>query len=208
MRTLGGTTVSLVKNGYRDRYQSYLGPGKKYVEGGAYDAGKRGLTAILRENGYVLVDTGARYVYFPVSSISDAPDYDTTMVAYSTVTTTEVNPRFGPNENYQRVSLRLKSEYADWSVKDLWATFGGSYEVAEALEDRVISVHLQSGTPVKVFFEMNGWVYAEFEEELVGLLRAWIPATQVSGHNNTLQKKNSYNNSNIDVCAAEYEFIY
>jgi len=38
---------------------------------------------------------------------------------------------------------------------------------------------IRSGKKVKVFFEEDGWVFAEFDTSKLGTIRAWLPAEDV-----------------------------
>ena len=135
------------------RYQSTFGPGK-YPGAGAYKPYKvTSMTALMREGDYVLVDmsyqtVGRRILYFKDSALTNDSVESVNLRAYPAVTTTEVQPMFGPGYFYDEV------------------------------ENQNSRVTLGAGNRVNVFFETDGWVFAEFGCSL-GTIRAWIPADQV-----------------------------
>ena len=108
----------------------------------------------MREGDYVLVDmsyrtVGRRILYFKDSSLTNASVEYVNLRAYPAVTTETVRPMFGPGYIY------------------------------DAVEDHSgNSVTLGARNRVNVFFEAEGWVFAEFSCSL-GTIRAWLPAYQV-----------------------------
>ena len=149
-----GTALKPSKDESR-RYQSTFGPGRSYPGAGAYKPYKvTSMTALMREGEYVLVDmsyktVGRRILYFKDSSLTNAMAETANYPAYSAVTTTWIQPMFGPGYAYD--------------------------EVEDQKNNRVT---LGAGNRVNVFFEANGWVFAEFGCSL-GVIRAWLPADQV-----------------------------
>ena len=56
--------------------------------------------------------------------------------------------------------------------------FGPGYAYDEVQDQSGHRITLGSGNRVSVFFEADGWVFAEFSCAL-GMIRAWLPADQV-----------------------------
>ena len=141
------------------RYQSMFGPGKHYPGAGAYKPYKvTSATALMREGDYVLVDmsyktVGRRILYFKVSSLTNASVEEVRLQAYPATATTTIQPLFGPGYAYDEVDVTTKNK-------------------------TTAKVTIGAGTRVSVFFEANGWVFAEFNCS-IGLIRAWLPADQV-----------------------------
>ena len=141
------------------RYQSTFGPGRSYPGAGAYKPYKvTSMTALMREGEYVLVDmsyqtVGRRILYFKDSSLTNASADNVSLQAYPAVTTSTIQPRFGPGYAYDEVDMKKSN--------------GGTAMVT-----------LGAGCRVNVFFEVNGWVFAEFSCAL-GVIRARLPADQV-----------------------------
>ena len=56
-------------------------------------------------------------------------------------------------------------------------------KLPESLKDdmleEAVNRALEEGTDVNVFFETEGWVFAEFDCEM-GTIRAWLPAEYVA----------------------------
>ena len=166
------------------RHQAWYGPGKDYSQAGAYKPKKATSVRVLsRENGYTLVDmsyqtAGKRCVYFKNSNVTGANVKEETLKGCAAEVALATVPRQGPGEDYEIVVQKKKSPYADWDFIDLVGKFGGSIEIWEALQDRQYSVALEEGTDLTVFFETEGWVFAEFTCSL-GKVRAWLPADRV-----------------------------
>ena len=164
---MDGISVKLTSLDKDNRHQSYFGPDrKKYPGAGAYvPRNTRAVTALFQEDGYILVDldypaVGRRCVYFLPYSIKNTSGREipeVTLTAYSAEVTESVQAAYGPGENYD---VLQKAETAK----------GG-----QMMYRKII---LEAGTKISVFFEMNGWVYIEFECKL-GLVRAWVPADTV-----------------------------
>jgi len=155
--TLGGTGTSLRKlKSSKDRHQSYLGPSKSNYHGaGAYKPYKvTSATALFREGDYVLVDmsyttVGRRCVYFRASSLTNSSVEQVSLTPHAARTTGRVQPYYGPGTIYDRMT-----------------------------DDNRNDIMLSSGTRISVYFEVNGWVFAEFQT-VFGSTRGWIPANMV-----------------------------
>ena len=134
------------------RVQSRCGPGKDYHGAGGYKTYKVTSTAALfAEGSYMLVD-----------------------LQYTTVGHRRVyflTSAFTGTGDVPDVSL---SGYAAYTKAAQTPVFGpgGDYDV-------FTEAAIPSGTALSVYFEEDGWVFAEFTCEL-GAVRAWIPAAQVS----------------------------
>ena len=169
------------------RQQAYSGPGRQYNPCGAYLARKVvSVKAVHNENGFVLAEvdnrSGKRYVYFEAKDIQagDAESVSWTPVPARTLSA--IRPfYFGPGTQYDKVTQRMKSKYADYSRAELMWLFDGDEEkIAKALEDYFITLSLDAGTRVNALFEVNGWVLCEFDCTEAGLTRGWLPANQLA----------------------------
>ena len=159
-----GTSLNTLKDESM-RHQSYFGPEKGYPGAGAYKPYKvTSMKALLKEGDYVLVDmsyrtVGRRILYFKASSLTndyaESIDMQTT---YPATTTASVQPLFGPGSYYDKVVRKIRN--------------------SQTGETRIEKVILDAGTNVNVFFEADGWVFAEFNCA-IGTIRAWLPANQV-----------------------------
>lgn len=164
IRILNGVGTSLKKLASTDdRHQSYAGPdGKAYSGTGAYKPFKvSSATALFREGNYVLVDityktVGRRCVYFKSSSLVNDAVESVTLESVPAKVKVEIQPSYGPGAYYDELEKTI----------------------TEKNKTRTDSVLLEPGTEIKVFFETNGWVFAEFNCSL-GLVRAWLPAETV-----------------------------
>jgi hypothetical protein len=134
------------------RVQSRCGPAKTYHGAGAYKTYKMTSTnALFIEGSYMLVDMNY------------------TTVGHRRVYF-PVNAFSGTN-NVPQVTLNATTAY---TIADLIPTFGPGVDY-----DPFDEAAITAGTAVDVFFEENGWVFAEFECAL-GRVRAWIPTDQIS----------------------------
>lgn len=184
VRTLNGIESSLkFLQDEDDRYQSYFGPSKSYPEAGAYKPHKvNKLTELFREGDFVLVDmdyqtAGKRCVYFKASALNNGGSVESeTLTTYPAVTTALLIPKCGPGMEYENVEQKKESKYADWSLEDLFDVLGAG--VLDAIQPTRNSVYLEPETNLDVFFETDGWIFAEFTCEM-GLVRAWIPTEYV-----------------------------
>lgn len=162
--TGSGTAINSAGIGSEGRRQSYFGPGRSYAGGGAYKPREmQGGRALFAEGDYVLVDfSGGSFgkccVYFEARSLTNSNVQQEMLTGYSAVTTASVQPRMGPGNEYHIVDNTWKDR-----VRNVWVR---------------TPVKLSYGTNIEVFFETNGWVFAEFQSE-IGTARAWIPVKDV-----------------------------
>jgi len=136
------------------RVQSRCGPAKTYHGAGGYKTYKMTSTnALFIEGSYMLVD-----------------------LDYTTVGRRRVYfpiSAFSGTQNVPEVTLSATPAH---TTVDLIPTFGPGMEY-DTFDEAAIS----SGTALSVYFEENGWVFAEFASAL-GTVRAWIPVDQVSAN--------------------------
>lgn len=170
------------------RRQAYLGPDKNSYSGaGAYRPGMvTSATALFREGNYVFVDLlyhqdEKRIVYFLTDSLKDVPASleIVTLTSLPARVTRGVVAMMGPGSDYEVLEITEKSKYADWDLAALAGKFGGSYEIGLALQGNKYSVVVEPEDTVNVFFEYNGWVFAEFGTA-IGNVRAWLPSDSVT----------------------------
>lgn len=142
-------------------YQAFFGPGKQYHGAGAYraDYTKRA-EAICKVGNYVLVDlfyetVGRRCVWFQSGSLTSNRFEEATLTPAAAKVTEDVQPMFGPGTNYNKVDETKPS--------------GAKRDVIVA-----------GGTDINVFFEADGWVYAEFTDSSLGLITGWFPKDKVN----------------------------
>ena len=146
------------------RHQSTFGPGAGYPGAGAYKPYKvLSAKALVREGNYVLVDmsyktVGRRCVYFKASALTNSDAEEMEPAGWAARTTKNVNPRFGPGYGYDSVTKTVNDPEEGRNI--------------------VTALELGAGTRAEVFFETNGWVFAEFNC-VMGRIRAWIPADAV-----------------------------
>ena len=134
-----------------ERVASKCGPAKTYHGAGAYKTYKMISTqALFTEGSYVLVDL----------------DYTTVgrRIVYFP------KSAFSGIGNVPAANLTGVPAYTNAS---LTPTFGPGYAY-----DTFDEAAIGNQTPLQVFFEENGWVFAEFSCGL-GVVRAWIPVAQV-----------------------------
>ena len=162
-----GTSLKPYFNNPDGRRQAYFGPGKNYAGGGAYKPGHvQNARALFCEGSFALVDfydpnVGKCCVYFSTNMLTNSNIDQVTLIPHSAITTAEVQPMEGPGYDYHVVDNTLKNQNT-----------GEWYRV---------NVVLPRNTRVNVFFESNGWVFAEFTSE-IGKARAWIPADMVDSY--------------------------
>ncbi len=187
VRSLDGVRTTLRELSDPDgRHLSYCGPANEYPDGGAYKPAKVSkMTALFREGNFVFVDmsyktVGKRCLYFKASSLSDPnPNVERiSLQGYEAETTQVLVPLYGPGSEYNTVTQLVASKYEGWSIEDLASAFGGSYETSQALQPTKTTIYLDAGTALSVYFETDGWVFAEFHCSL-GDIRAWLPADSV-----------------------------
>ncbi|MCI5957405.1 MAG: hypothetical protein MRZ54_10515 [Clostridiales bacterium] len=146
-----GIPVSVYPLPEDERYQSRCGPSRSYHGAGAYKTYKiSSIQALFIEDGYVLVDL----------------DY-TTVGRRRLYFQTKIFTGLGGVPQVTLSSYSAKTNCA------LTPRFGPS-NVYNDFEEAAIG----AGTSLSVFFEENGWVFAEFDCEL-GPVRAWIPTENV-----------------------------
>ena len=161
-RDLGGIPVIIKpypNNDKQSRRQAYLGPEKnQYPGAGSYrPAMVNSASALFREGDYVLVDllyeTKERCVYFRTDSLQVVPASLelVTLTGYPAKIKQAAVAMMGPGNNYEALETTIKSQQAV----------------------------LEPDTEIMVFFEYNGWVFAEFDID-VGKVRAWLAADMVS----------------------------
>lgn len=160
VKEMNGIGTSLRSfNDQSKRHQSYFGPNRNYPGAGAYKPYKvTGATALFREGDYVLVDlsyqtVGRRCLYFKASALTNASVENAVLSDYPATIVGSVQPKFGPGYEYDDV-------------------------VKTNQNGTTTNVVLSNGTRISVFFEMNGWVYAEFGS-ILGTIRGWLPADMV-----------------------------
>ncbi len=138
-------------DGYR--VYSYLGPGKAYVPSGGYKPAKqRKVTVYFQEDGFVLAD-----------------------VQYQT---TEERFVYLP-----KGSLSVSGSIPDGSkMKTYTGTANGNITPSRGPDGRfnsVSSLAVKKGTKLTVFFQENGFIYAEYSCDK-GKVRMWLPADKVT----------------------------
>ena len=190
-QTLTGTPVVIKEypKGKEDyRRQAYLGPDKnKYPGAGAYRTlGVTDAKALFREGDYFFVDLlyhgrEKRMVYFLNDSLLEIPDSlePVTLTGIPAVLGTEAVAMMGPGEDYRVLEISVKSKYLDSTWAQLEQKFSDWKKIRSALRSSRYTVILEKDTEVSVFFEYNGWLFAEFGTE-IGNGRAWLPADSVT----------------------------
>lgn len=184
VRELNGTPVELRTTVFKNaREQSFAGPTRQYALSGAFLSRRvNKATALLREGDAVLVDleyaNSKRFVYFEKDSLTSADVAEEKLEGVEAKTKSAVWPvYYGPGKDYDIVTQRAASRFADWPLSILEELFGGDEaKIRRAQKDAIHWVGLEAGTPVKVFFEANGWLYVEPSSCSIGLARFWIPA--------------------------------
>ena len=158
-----GVTLKMLPNNKSIKRLSYLGPSSNlYAGAGEFKASSvQNAIALFREGDYALVDfyypsIGKCCVYFSILDLTDRNIELVTLTGHPARVISDVQPVEGP---------------------------GYDYRVLEMLTPRkkIKEVILTPGTQIDVFFEMNGWVFAEFTAS-IGRARAWLPAGQVESN--------------------------
>ena len=156
------------------------------------------MTALFREGDYVLTDltyttVGRRILYFKASSLKDSDVEETRLTGHPARTTVRLMPRQGPGEEYDNVMETKKQDLSNYEFTDItsysledgeWITYTGwiDYDTGIFISDPKTErylVCLNENAPLSVFFETDGWVFAEFGCSL-GTVRAWLPANCVA----------------------------
>lgn len=142
--------INVVELPEDERMQSWCGPHHSYHGAGAYKTYKMTRTeALFIENGYIFVD-----------------------MSYSTVGRRCVY--FGGGfTGTNHVPQETFTGYEAATTVDVIPTFGPGSEY-----DTFEKASITAETELSVFFEENGWVFAEFFSGL-GPVRAWIPVEYV-----------------------------
>lgn len=133
------------------RYQSRCGPSRSYHGGGAYKTYKiSSIKALFIEDGYVYADLD--YTSVGRRRLYFSEDIFTSL------------------SGVPDVSL---SGYSAKTTEKVTPRFGPGSKYDEFVEAKI-----SAGTSLEVFFEEDGWVFAEFDCGL-GSVRAWIRESQV-----------------------------
>lgn len=199
VRNLVETDTKLTSLGDSDqRHQSYLGPSKDYPGDGAYKPGKASsVKALLREGDYVLTDltyptVGRRILYFKASALKNNDVESVNLTGYPARTIGTVIPKQGPGSVYDNLMQTKKQDMSDYTYEEFYwydwengewyyGSYWYNYENGSLVLEpgsNVFVIYLPENTEVSVFFETNGWVFAEFNCSL-GKVRAWLPAATV-----------------------------
>ena len=138
-------------DGYR--VYSYLGPGKAYVASGGYKPAKqRKITVYFQEDGFVLADV----------------QYQTTEERFVYLPKGSLSV----SDNIPDASkLKTYTGTANASITPSWGPDGRFNSVS--------SLAIKKGTKLTVFFQENGYVYAEYSCDK-GKVRMWLPANKVT----------------------------
>lgn len=138
-------------DGYR--VYSYLGPGKAYKASGGYKPAKqKKITVYFEENGFVLADV----------QYQTAEERFVYLPAGS-LTSTDTVPSVS--------NLKSYSGTANANITPSWGPAGRFNSVG--------SLVVSKGTGLTVFFQENGFVYAEYSCGK-GKVRMWLPADKIS----------------------------
>ena len=172
-REMTGTPVELRTSYFKNlRWQTFAGPSRRYALSGAFLTRRvNKATALLREGDSVLVDldyaTAKRVVYFEKDTLVSADVPEEKLEGVDAKTKAVVYPVFyGPGKDYDIVTQRTRSKYADLPLTELEELFDGDIDMMKrALKE--------------VFFEVNGWVYIEPSQCSIGAARFWVPADAV-----------------------------
>ena len=182
------------------RHQSYFGPSADYPGDGAYKPKKAtSVKALLREGDFVLTDltyqtVGRRILYFKASALTNSDVESVTLTGYPAKTLGAIAPKQGPGPMYDDLLQTKRQdmsgfehidgfswydyETGTWTeVEGFWVDFDSGVIVDNPKTER-FTVYLKEGADLSVFFETNGWVYAEFNCTL-GKARGWLPAATV-----------------------------
>lgn len=131
---------------------SYMGPGKAFAEGGGYKPYKqKKITAYFEEDGFVFVDV----------------QYQTAEERFVYIS----KSRFDQIGNIPSISsLDYYNGTTTARIKPSWGP--------DNRFNSVESLMVDTGMPVKVFFQENGFVYAEYMCSK-GTVRMWLPANNI-----------------------------
>lgn len=135
-----------------ERYQSRTGPSRTYHGGGAYKTYKiSSIKALFIEDGYVLAE-----------------------LDYTTVGRRRLYFAERIFQNLSGVPEVTLTSYGAKTTVPLTPYFGPGTKY-NSFDEAAISAN----TALDVFFEEDGWVFAEFDSAL-GPVRAWIPAESIA----------------------------
>ena len=168
------------------RRQSFSGPGTNYSLSGAYLPRNVTAQALLSENGFTMIDVdygvGRRCVYLQDKYVISAGVEEIKVTPVKATTKTTIKPMYyGPGNQYDPVTHREKSKFADMPMEELMKIFKGDlHKIRIALQDVFPQVELVGGSRVYVLYEVNGWVCIESDCTVLGSARSWIPADQVT----------------------------
>lgn len=138
-----------------ERYQSRVGPTGKYAGGGAYKTYKiEYCDALFIEGNYVYVE-----------------------LSYTTVGVRRLYFQRSIFEELYDVPQETLTGVDATLLSDTTARFGPG-DMYDIFKEAV----LDSGTPLKVFFSEDGWVFAEFHCKKLGTVRGWLPAELVEAN--------------------------
>ncbi len=154
-RSYAPTPISLEWIPNDKRHQSRSGPGREYHGAGGYRHYKlTSVNALFVENGYV-------YVEQTYSTVARRRLYYSTNLVTSSLSGVP--------------SVTLSGVPATLTTKSL--PYFGPGKNYDEWDDAVLA----EGTALMVFFEENGWVFAEFyANKELGTVRAWLPAADVT----------------------------
>lgn len=145
-------STSVIPLPENERYQSRVGPTGKYPGGGAYKTYKiEYCDALFIEGNYV-------YVELSYTTVGIRRLYLQTKIFE--------NLSDVPRENLTGIDATL--------LTGTTARFGPG-----DMYDIFKEAALDAGTPLKVFFSEDGWVFAEFKCSKLGTVRGWLPAELV-----------------------------
>lgn len=145
-------SVSIIPVGGENRVQSRCGPSKNYHGAGAYKPYKvTASSALFIEGSYMLVD-----------------------LQYTTVGHRRVYFQTSAFSGTRSVPIAELTSFGAYTAAAVTPVFGpgGDYDV-------FTEAAVSAGVPLQVYFEENGWVFAEFPCDL-GTVRAWLPVEQIS----------------------------
>lgn len=141
-------------------HQSFFGPGKQYHGAGAYRPYlATRVEAMFKVGNYVFTDmyyetVGRRCVWFQSGMLKSFRFEEAELKGVPAKVTEDFQPTFGPGTNYCKVNETKPSGL----MRD---------------------VIVPGGTEINVFFEAEGWVYAEFTDSSLGLITGWFPKDKV-----------------------------
>ncbi len=143
------------------RWTSYAGPGKSYPDAGGFKTDSshwNKVTAYFNENGwifaYIQYSGGTSiYAYLSKNGVANAGSLpQVSQLDYvNAVITAYTTPSWGPGGDYHSTAIKNDNEFA-----------------------------ANANTAAKVFFQQDGYVYAEYVCQSGKTVRMWLPAGNVS----------------------------